>query len=169
MKKVIVFILFVVSASHAYAQNVDSLHVQAQPITIDSLSLRFNKLQHDYDFLYCDYELHKLIMDLKDMSNSINTTTNVVVVDYYNMGYDRALYESFTNNYDAYCAHLDSLKERIAVVKLAVLVKMTKSDFSETEKAIISGSFDVIKSCVTTVEAALDYYDAAIRAYKDKR
>lgn len=169
MKKVIVFILFVVSASHAYAQNVDSLHVQAQPITIDSLSLRFNKLQHDYDFMYCDNELHKLIMDLKDLSNSIAISTNGVIIDYYNVRYDRALFTSFTNKYDADCALLDSLKERIEVVRFAVLVKMTESDFSETEKDVISASFDAIKSSVTTVEAALDYFDTAIRAYKNKR
>lgn len=169
MKKAIIFILFVVGALHAYAQNVDSLQVQTQPITIDSLSLRFSKLQHDYDFLYCDYELHKLMADLSDLSNSINISSNSVIIDYYNGRYDRALYASITNKYDAYCTYWDTLKDRIVAVRLAVLVKMTKSDFSETEKDIISASFDAIKSSVTTVEAALDYYDAAIRAYKGKR
>ena len=36
-------------------------------------------------------------------------------------------------------------KDRIVAVRLAVLVKMTKSDFSETEKDIISASFEPIK------------------------
>ena len=63
MKKIVLLIIAVVGAFQAYAQNSDSLQAQSAAATIDSLSLRLNQLQHDYDFMYCDYELHKLLMD----------------------------------------------------------------------------------------------------------
>lgn len=168
MKKILLLLVALISALQASAQNVESMQNQSATVSIDSLSLRLNKLQHDYDFMYCDYELHKLLMDFKDLSNSIHISSNGVVINYYNTKYERALYESYLNNYEAYSFSLKSLKERNEVVRLVVLTKMWSSNFSDTEQNVIKTSLDAIQAAASTAESALNYYDAAIKAYKSK-
>lgn len=168
MKKLLLLLVALVSALQASAQNVESMQNQSATVSIDSLSLRLNKLQHDYDFMYCDYELHKLLMDFKDMSNSIHISSNGVVINYYNTKYERALYESYLNNYEAYSFSLNSLKDKYEVVRLLVLVKMASSNFIDAEQKVINSYFDTIQAAVTNAENALNYYDATIKAYKSK-
>ena len=170
MKKVLLFIISVVSVLHSYAQNVDSVQVHSTATTIDSLSLRLNKLQRDYDFLYCDYELNKLMLDLKDLSSSLDIMSNRILIDYYNnIAYYQALYTAYRDNYDAKCVLFNSLKDKIETVKLAVLVKMAASVFSEQEQDVIYSCFSVIQKSVKNVELSLDCYNVALRAYQSKR
>ena len=168
MKRLFLFLVAIISVLQASAQKVDSMHSQSAPISVDSLSLRLDKLQHNYDFMYCDYELHKLIMDLKDLAHSIDNSSNGVVINVYNSRYDRNLYNAYLNNYDSDCALFDSLKEKIEVVKTAVFVKMVSSDFTEKELNVLTASFDVISKAVLKVESSLNYYNVAIKAYRDK-
>lgn len=141
---------------------------QSAPIPIDSLSLRLNKLQHDYDFMYCDYELHKLIMDLKDLAHSIDISSNGVIINVYNSRYDRKLYNAYLSNYNSDCALFDSLKEKIEAVKTAVFVRMMTSVFTDKEQSVLTKSFDVVNKAVMKVDSSLDYYDIVIKAYRDK-
>ena len=168
MKKVFLSFVAIVSVLQASAQKVDSMYTQSAPVSIDSLSLRLDKLQHNYDFMYCDYELHKLIMDLKDLAQSIDNSSNGVVINVYNSRYDRNLYNAYLNSYDSDCALLDSLKEKIEVVKTAVFVKMVSSDFTDKELNVLTASFDVISKAVSKVESSLNYYNVAIKTYRDK-
>ena len=55
MKKVLLLIISVLFAIQANAQEQE----EAPTVTIDSLSTKLAKLQHDYDFLYCDFKLYK--------------------------------------------------------------------------------------------------------------
>ena len=169
MKKLLLLLVALVSALQASAQNVESMQNQSATVSIDSLSLRLNKLQHDYDFMYCDYELHKLLMDFKDLSNSINSLSNGAVTDYYNTKYERALYESYLNNYEACSFSLNTLKDKYEVIRLMVLTKMASSNFTDEEQKVINSYFGTIQGAVTAAENSLNYYDTAIKAYKSKR
>lgn len=169
MKKVLLLFISVVSVLHAYAQNADSLQVQPEAIAIDSLTLRLNKLQHDYDFMYCNYELNKLMLDLTDLSHTIDISSNGIVINVYNGEYKHALYTAYIDKYDSLCALFNSLKDKIEAVRFAVLAKMMTSDFSEKEQNVLYASLSVIQTSVATVEHALNYYDVAVQAYKSKR
>ena len=168
MKKVLFLFVAIVSVLQASAQDVDSMQSQLAPMSIDSLSLRLNKLQHDYDFMYCDYELHKLIMDLKDLAHSIDNSSNGVVINVYNSRYDRNLYNAYLDYYNSDCALFDSLKEKIEVVKTAVFVRILSSDFTDKELNVLTSSFEVVNKAAIKVESSLNYYNVAIKAYRDK-
>lgn len=169
MKKLLLLFVAIVSVWHASAQDIDTLKSDSADISIDSLSFRLNKLQHDYDFMYCDYELHKLIMDLKDLAHSIDNSANGVVINVYNSRYDRDLYNAYIDNYDSSCDLLDSLKEKTEAVKKAVFFKVMSLDFTEKELKVLDASLAVVDKATTKVESSLKYYDVAIKAYKEKR
>ena len=67
MKKIFVLMVLCTLSMSVSAQEVDSL--QSNPISIDSLAVKLEKLQHDYDFLKCDYELNKMQFKLEILAN----------------------------------------------------------------------------------------------------
>ena len=54
MKRLVLLVLAIASVLQVSAQDIDTLQNKPTDISVDSLSVRLNKLQHDYDFLYCD-------------------------------------------------------------------------------------------------------------------
>lgn len=166
MKKILLLIIAIVGVLQVSAQEADSLQNKSAALTIDSLTVKLNKLQHDYDYLYCDYELHKLMTDLTNLSNSVDISSNSLITYYYNSRFDRALYTSYVNNYDAKCAAFNTLKDKIEVVRVAVLVRGLSSNFTEMELSVIKASLAVIQQSTSTVEASLKHYDVAIQTYR---
>ncbi len=118
--------------------------------------------------MYCDYELHKLIMDLKDLAHSIDNSSNGVLINVYNSRYDRRLYNAYVANYDSDCNLFDSLKEKTDTVKAAVFVRIMTSEFTEKELNVLTASLDVVSKATMKVESSLNYYNVAIQAYRDK-
>lgn len=169
MKKLLMLFVAFVSIISVSAQEVDALHIQSATVSIDSLSMKLKKLQHDYDFIYCDYELHKLISNLNNLSQSIEISSNGAFINVYNSRYDRALYVAYSDKYDADRTLFNSLKDNIEVVKVAVLLKVATSDFSEQEVNVIKACFALIQNSTAKIEKALNYYDVAIQAYRSKR
>ncbi len=169
MKKLLLLIVAIICVLNSSAQGINSPQGQSATISIDILSIRLNKLQHDYDFMYCDYELHKLLMDLKDLSHSVGRSSNAVIINYYNGIYDRGLYNSYVSDYEAACGFLDSLKEKIEAVQIAVGVKIMSSEFSDAELNVLSAGFKTIQQVVTSVEASLNYYNVSLKAYRSKK
>ena len=166
MKKLLLLIFFIGSVFHAYAHDVVSPQVQSPAITTDSLSLRLEKLQHDYDYMYCDYEIYKLIMDLKDLTHSIDINTNSILISYYNSRYDKEIYEVYTENYTASCSLFESIKNKIEPIKTLVFLKILTSGFTDEEVEVLTTSFNVIDNTVNKVQKALDYYDVVLKIYK---
>ncbi len=169
MKKLFLLIVTTITILNASAQEVGSSQDQSTPVSIESLSLKLDKLQHDYDYLYCDYELHKLLMDLKDLSHSVGKSSNAVLINIYNSRYDRDLYNSYLSEYDSSCALFDALKQKMETVTIAVTAKIMSCDFNDRELNVLRASFNTIKSAVTSVEASLNYFDVALKAYRSKR
>ena len=153
---------------HAYAQDVDSVQVQ-QPITLDSLAVQVEQLKHDLNYLQCEYELLKMENYIESLGKDVNIKTNGALIDVYNMRYDRELYKAFVESYDTYSAYYDSLKEKFNSTTRYVVYKVLSSNFSDTEVEVLESYIESIKRSFSTAEAALNYYDVAIKAYKDKR
>lgn len=60
MKKILlVIVIAMVGTLNALAQDVDSLQIDSTETSLDSLVVKLNTLQRNYDYLYCDLELNK--------------------------------------------------------------------------------------------------------------
>ena len=170
MKKVLLLLVALVGVLQASAQEVDSMQSQSTPISIDSLSVRLDRLQHDFDFLSCDYRLQKLIMDLKDLQHTIGNSSNGVVINVYtNSRYNRNLYNSYLNDYESDRYLFDALKKQSEVVRTAVYVKLLSSDFTDKERDVLTSSLNVVEAAISAVENSLNYYNVAIEAYRDMK
>ena len=163
-------IVAIVSVLNASAQEkVLSLN-QTATISIDSLSVRLDRLQHDFDFLSCDYRLQKLIMDLKDLQHTIGNSSNGVVINVYtNSGYSSRLYNAYLNDYEADSYLFESLKNSADTVRKLVFVNLMTLDFSDKERDVLTSSLNVVDKAITAVENSLNYYNAAIEAYRNMR
>ena len=170
MKRVFLLIAAIASSLFVSAQERDSLQGQTATVSIDSLSVRLDRLQHDFDFLSCDYRLHMMIMDLKDLAHTISNSSNRVVINVYtNSGFNRKLYNAYLNDYEADNYLFDSLKSGAEVLRKMVFVKLMTLDLSDQERDVLTSSLNVIEKAITAVENALNYYNVAIEAYKDMR
>lgn len=169
MKKCFLLIIAFVGVLNAYAQDVDSQQSQIADISIDSLSIRLNKLQCDYDFMYCDYEINKLALDLKDLSRSIDIASNGVIIEYHHGRFDRDLYAAFSGGYDASSDLYDAIKKRIEVVKGSILPKIAASGLSNQQIDFIKAEFNLLEKHCAKVEKSLNYYDVMINAYRSIR
>ena len=50
MRKIIFLLVAVISIMNVTAQEIDSIQSKSTPISIDSLSAKLNKLEHDFQF-----------------------------------------------------------------------------------------------------------------------
>lgn len=170
MKRVLLLIVAIVTTLYASAQEKELLQGPTTTVSIDSLSVRLEKLQHDFDFLSCDYQLQKLIMDLKDLTHTIDNSSNRVVINVYtNSGYNRKLYDAYLNDYKSKNDLFDALKKQSEVVKKMVFVKLMTLDFSDKDRDVLTSSLSVVDKAITVVDNSLNYYNVAIEAYKDMR
>lgn len=169
MKKLILFFISVVCVSHVYAQDVDTVEVQSAPITIDSLVIRLDMLQHRYDFMTCENELYKIMMDFKGLTQDINIKTNEVLVDVYHSRYDRTLYNTLCDYSDGCSTLYNSFQEKYESVKKLVLVKAISSSFDDSEIDLIESYLKAIDNSAALAETALKYYDYIVENYKKKR
>lgn len=168
MKKVLLLILAVVSVTQAYAQ-VDSLKFESPAITVDSLSVRLDKLQHDYNFLYCEYKIQKLITEMSDFEHSVDIAALRLLSNFYHTDYDSQLYSAALRQFNAFSTLLEVKKDNIKAVKFSVLSKILESDFSEKEQNALRTSVDYIDKCLSTAEASLSYLNIALQGYLSKK
>ena len=97
MKKVLLLIVSVLFAIQANAQTQE----ESPAVTIDSLSTKLAKLQHNYDFLYCTYLLHNVKTDFDQLRQDIEIQITSLSVNIYSGQYNRDLYTSNSRLYDS--------------------------------------------------------------------
>lgn len=165
MKKVLLLIISVLFAIQANAQERE----EAPAVTIDSLSTKLTELQHNYDFLYCDYQLCQIKMDLLELSQNVKITINELSISIHHERYDRDLYALYSEDYDAKCGLYDAIKKRFEVVERAVMIKIVITGFTESELNVFNACIETIESAMKVVESDLRTYDAILKIYKDKR
>jgi hypothetical protein len=163
------FIITMLASFTAGAQQTDSLKFTASEVTVDSLMVRLSSLERNYDYLYCDHELAKLTLELKDLANSISITSNSLLIRCFNARYDREQYYAYSGLYDAYVNNIEASKRKVEAVKIAVAAKVLTSNFTEQELNVIASGFDLVDSTVATIESALKQYNAVINIYSSMR
>lgn len=170
MKKILLVIVFaMVGTLSALAQDVDSLQIDSTETSLDSLVVKLNILQRNYDYLYCDLELNKVQVELKDLSNSISIASNSLLISYYQGKYDGDLYDSYSRLYESYLKNLDSSCDKVEVVKLAVVSKVLTSNFTEQEIGVITKTIGLLDSLIANVESSLKHFKVVIDGYRSLR
>lgn len=164
MKKVLLLIIIAVTSVYASAQNTSS-----SAITIDSLSARLEKLQQDYDYLLCDFELYRIKAEQNELLQDINIKTNAILLDIYNSSYNRDIYSAYLDNYNINCALFDSQKEKYERTKQFIKLKTVTSDFSDIQLSKIELTFKSFDNGIAAVNAVLKYYKFLLDTYRDKR
>ena len=169
MKRTLLLLFAFMAVLQVSAQEKETTRDTTATITIEDLSTKLNKLQHDYDYLQCDYELHKVIADFDGLSNSISITSNSLITYCFNARYDRALYNSYVDNYNTKRELFQSQKEKSDSVKKFVMLKVFSSNFTEEEINVIRSYFELTEKSIAAVESALKHYDVALETFRSKR
>ena len=164
MKKVLLLTISVLFAIQANAQTQE----EAPAVTIDSLSTKLTELQHNYDFLYCDYQLHKVKTNFEQLSQDIQIINNELTIKIYFGQYNRDLYIIYSEDYDTKCKNYNAFKRQFEVVQELVTINIITTGFTESELNVFNACIETIESAIKTVEAALKYYDACLKIYKDE-
>lgn len=170
MKNILlVIVIAMVGTLNALAQDVDSLQIDSTETSLDSLVVKLNTLQRNYDYLYCDLELNKAQLELKDLSNSISIASNSLLISYYQGKFDRDLYDSYSRLYESYLNNLDSTYDKVDAVKLLVVGKALTSNFTEQEISIITKTIGLLDSSIANVESSLNHFKVVIDGYRKLR
>lgn len=164
MKKVLLLIIFAVTSVYAIAQTTSSI-----PITSDNLTERLEKLQQDYDYLSCDFELYRMKAELKELSQDVSIKSNAVLIDIYHGSYNRDLYLSYLKYYDVSSALFDSQKDEYEHLKTLVSLKSIASKFSDAQLSMIDATLKSIDKGFAAADASLNYYKFLVDTYRDKR
>ena len=164
MKKVLLLIISVLFAIQANAQKQE----ESPAVTIDSLSTKLEELQHNYDFLYCDYNLYQIKTDLNQLSQDIQITNNELTIKICFGQYDRDFYTVLSEDYDAKCELYDVIKRKFEAAQKLVIIKTVTTGFTEFELNVFNACIESIESAMKVVEKSLKYYDRLIKIYKDE-
>ena len=164
MKKVLLLIISVLFAIQANAQTQE----ESPAVTIDSLSTKLEELQHNYDFLYCDYNLYQIKTNLGQLSQDIQITNNELTIKIYFGQYNRDLYIIYSEDYDARCENYNAFKRQFEVVQELVTIKIITTGFTESELNVFNACIEAIESAMKVVEKGLKYYDRLLKIYKDE-
>ena len=163
MKKVFLLIISVLFAIQANAQTQE----ESPAVTIDSLSTKLEELQHNYDFLYCDYKLYQIQTNLGQLSQDIQITNNELTIKICFEQYDRDMYIIYSEDYDARCEIYNAFKRQFEVVQELVTIKIITTGFTESELNVFNACIETIESTIKVMEVALEYYDRLLKIYRD--
>lgn len=163
MKKVLLLIISVLFAIQANAQTQE----ESSAVTIDSLSTKLAKLQHNYDFLYCDYKLYQTRTDLNQLSQDIQIINNEFTFHLYNGQCDRDMYTFYSENYNAKCKLYDAIKRNFEVVQELITINIITTGFTESELNVFNAYIEAIESAKKCVELNLSYFDKLLKIYRD--
>lgn len=164
-KTLLTLILAGLTCISGFAQEADSVQTQ-QPVTIEILTAKLDKLQHDYDYLWCEFKLRGLIADLNIASNAIQISANQLYAYSREGGYNSALYKSYSDYLDSYRINFKSSKNLANVVKNTVFLKIATCGFTDSENDALYASFESVSKGLSTVEAAINYHEVALKVYR---
>ena len=164
MKKVLLLIISVLFAIQVNAQTQE----ESPAVTIDSLSTKLEELQHNYDFLYCDYKLYQIKTDLGQLSLDIKIKVSELNIDIHHERYYHDFYTLLSENYDSYCNLYDLYKRNFESLRELVIIKTVTTGFTESELNVFNACIETIESTMKVVEEGLKYYDRLLKIYKDE-
>jgi hypothetical protein len=167
MKKLLLVICALLCANMLFAQeNVKKEKDLA--VVVDSLTTKLNKLQKDYDYLYCKILLNDGIINLNDVKNDISNSSNMLLFVINQGRFDYGAYNTHKELYNAAIKKLDVTKVEAESVKNFVTLKMITSNFSENELSALQHRLNFLDYSIFSVEAYLKLYDLYIKEYRNK-
>jgi hypothetical protein len=167
MKKLLLVICALLCANMLFAQeNVKKEKDLA--VVVDSLTTKLNKLQKDYDYLYCKILLNDGIINLNDVKNDISNSSNMLLFVINQGRFDYGAYNRHKELYNAAIKKLDVTKVEAESVKNFVTLKMITSNFSENELSALQHRLNFLDYSIFSVETYLKLYDLYIKEYRNK-
>ena len=163
MKKLLVLLVMLITTISISAQE------SSESQKIDSLQYQLKRLQHNYDYLDCEYKLSKLMLELNIYTNELKISVNSLSMSFYQGGYNDNLYQANKRIYEVTKDNLNKKEQLIYWTILNVKQKMESVDFHETEISVLKSSFDAIDSGLHSAKTALEYYKGVLDAYRDYR
>ena len=163
MKKVIFLMLLVfASVGNLTANDYNSAINTGLTKDVENLTLKLNTLQHDYDYLYCNYMLSDIQLNLKDFMNDLSTKSNAILINCYHSRFNIDLYKVYSADYDASIYLYDSMKEKAEAITSVVILKMYTSNFSDDEIKLLDQGCKYIDVCLNTAQKSLNYYKVVL-------
>ena len=167
MKKIILLIVIsIVGVINATAQISNFSQSNDLKECVNTLSIKLNSLQHDYDILYCNYILSDVQLNLKDFMNDLNTRANAILINCYNGRFDFDLYYAYNSSYNSSLELYDSMKERTESTKALVTLKIQTSNFTDDEIKLLRQSCKLVDDCLTSAQSSLNYIKVVLDMYK---
>ncbi len=170
MKKVIsLMLLILASVGNLTAHDYNSAINTGLTKDVENLSSKLNTLQHDYDYLYCNYMLSDIQLNLKDFENGLNVKSNAILINCYHSRFDIDLYRAYRDNYDASIYLYNSMKEKAEAIAIAVTLKMDTSNFSDAEIKLLNQGCKYVDDCLKIAQSSLNYYKVVLDMYEKLR
>ncbi len=168
MKKILLLMFLCTISICAKAQEADSLQTKTN-ISIEELAAKLEKLQHDYDFLYCRSELDRVCDRLDNVILDIRIETNNIISACYN--HNKADIDFYISSMKLYNQNKESFgihKFNAEMAKGSISLRMLVSNFSEAETEILNSSLALLDNKLTYIEKLFDSYKEIIDTYKEK-
>lgn len=168
MKKIIIlFLVILVGVSNTTAQVPNSSQSEDLKVQINSLSTMLGTLQHDYDYLYCNYMLSEMQFNLKDYMNELSIKANEILIYCYSGSrFNIDLYLSYKDNYDVCKELYDSFKSKTETVITAVELKMITSNFRNDEIQLLDKNCKFVYDCLSAAQYSLNHYKFVLDTYR---
>lgn len=165
MKKLVLVICALLCANVLFAQENIKKEKDLAAV-VDSLSAKLDKLQNDYDYLYCNYELNKTSQSLTNLSDAITIKINELKFMIYNERFNYELYKSLKSHYDAAVENFNTIKEGVPTLRMNVRIIMMTSNFSDLQLELlrhmmgsqIDSGMNVVENCLDLYKLYLDEY-----------
>lgn len=168
MKKLFIVLIAIVSAISVNAQeNVKKEKDLA--VVVDSLTAKLNKLQNDYDYLYCTNELNDFLNKLGQLKQDISIDCNKLNNYIYNYKFEYSMYNALKRNYDSYINYFETLKEGRDATFGNIYLKILVSDFTDLQiKYLRHRMENEYPSAINSIETGLNLYKLCLDEYKKK-
>ena len=151
---------------NATAQEVDSLQTQQSDVVVDSMAMtKQNKLQRDFDFLSCRFEVTEVMNALSNFIQEVKIGSLEILISCYHNSFSYDLYKTWKDNFNAQTELFEGLKEKVSSVTVSISFQMLLSDFSKEEVDILMSAVKVFATQIDSAESALKVYEIALDMY----
>lgn len=132
----------------------------------DSLQIKLDNLQHDYDYFYCESELNRFCNELRIYSNEFYIQATQIMIEVYNDRYRDEYYRLAKRNYGATVDSFESYKTNIYLKIQQISQKIEEANFHEIKIRMLKLIADSIDQGLKHAQSNLDYYKGVLDAYK---
>lgn len=160
MKKLIILLMMFMGVINISAQEFNESQ------KVDSLQYKLDKLQHDYDYFYCESELNRFCNELKIYSNDFYIQATQILIEGYSGRYNDEYYKSAKRNYGATVDSFESYKTNLYLKIQLISRKIEDANFHELKIQMLKLIADSIDQSLKHAQSKLDYYKGVLDAYK---